>query len=329
MIDGERLYIGLVSDISEQKAILEDIQYITKYDEVTGLFNRNHFRAELMSALENTKSNEEREYALLYIDLDNFNYVNDTLGYNAGDLLLKEVANVVDNGTRKEDIVARFGGDVFTVLLEKTNADLAQKIAQIIHRKISEIIFTFEGITISIHSSIGVSLLFSTLEIDEVMSHADSACHRAKMNGKNRIYSYDRKIKADRATMSLDLGWSQRIKSAIENDQFALAYQPIVNTVSNEAESYEILIRMIGENNKIIMPNDFLPSAERYGLASDIDKWVVTKAMTVLVEMRKLTPQLRFTINLSGQTFSDRSICDVIRDSIRKNAWSQVHLLLK
>jgi len=320
IIVGERYYIGLVSDISEQKAILDNLQNLVKYDEMTGLYNRNYFRVALASVLNISNPNYVSEYALLYIDLDNFKYVNDTLGYNAGDLLLKEVASKLNSETRIEDKVARFGSDVFTVLLGKTNDELALKIAQVLHKKISEINFSFEDKSISINCSIGVSVFCSGIQTtDEVLSQADSACHRAKLNGKNRIYMFDRKSQADRATMSLDLSWSQRIRAAIDNDKFALAYQPIVNTITNEAESYEILIRMIGENNEIIMPNGFLPSAERYGLAADIDKWVISKAMKVLVEMRKSTPHMRFTINLSGQTFSDRSVCDLIRKSIIEN----------
>jgi len=318
VIDGERYFIGLLSDISEQKAMLEALHSLAKYDEVTGLYNRNYFRISLTSAMDLSKASGVFDYTLLYIDLDNFKFVNDTFGYNAGDLLLKEVAGLLSSGTRTSDEIARFGGDVFTILLEKTNDDLALKIANIIHNKISEYVFSFEGKSISINCSIGVSVLNGNVKTtNDFLSQADSACHRAKINGKNRIYLFDKKSQDDRAIMSLDLGWSQKIKAAIDNDKFALAYQPLVNTKTNEVESYEILIRMLDESSEIIMPFAFLPSAERYGFAVDIDKWVISKSISVLVDMRKSSPKMRFAINLSGQTFSDKSICNFIRKSIR------------
>ena len=124
------------------------------------------------------------------------------------------------------------------------------------------------------------------------------------------------------AAMAIDMGWSRRIKEAIEKDRFVLACQPIVNTATREIESYKVLIRMLDERNELIMPSGFLATADRFGLAAEIDKWVIRHAIDSLARQRVAAPRLRYAINLSGRTLTTPGICELIQDtSSRTPAW--------
>jgi len=317
-IDGHTVYTGLVADISERKAMVEHLKQMAEHDGLTGLYNRSYFQNELDRVSEQIRRNTDRQCALLYIDLDNFKYVNDTMGHAAGDRLLIEVSEILDKRARKSDLLSRFGGDEFTVLLVDTTPDKAYQVAESFRSKLTEYQFMHEGEQVDIGCSIGVAQLTSENFLPEdVMSQADLACHLAKKKGRNRVHIYNIENESDVSNMSLDMGWSRRIKIAIEQDRFILARQPIVNTQTRQNESYEVLVRLLDEQNEIIMPGGFLPSAERFGLASDIDRWVIVHAMQELSENRRDDPDLRYSINLSGMTLSDPSVCDLIEQQLK------------
>lgn len=312
VLDGRQLYIGLVSDISERKAMIEHLREMAEHDGLTRLYNRTYFQQELERVVERAKRDGQR-CSLIYIDLDNFKYVNDTLGHVAGDRLLMEVSKVLVKRTRKSDLLARLGGDEFTILLYDMDPKLGTHVAESFRKKLSEHVFRYGGKQIDIGCSIGVAAVSSNSDsAEEVLSQADLACHLAKRRGRNCVHAFEPDDQADVASMSADMGWSRRIKQALEKDQFVLAYQPIVCTQDRQVESYEVLVRMRDERDGLIMPNGFLPSAERFGLASEIDKWVIANAIDALVEQRKRIATLRYSINLAAQTLSDSSVCDLI-----------------
>ena len=167
--------------------------------------------------------------------------------------------------------------------------------------------------------SIGVATITAeSRSPQEVLSHADFACHLAKRAGRNRVYVFEEKDEANVAAMSLDMGWSRRIKDAIEQDQFTLVAQPIVDTRNKHASTYELLLRLLDERGDFIMPNGFLPSAERFGLATEIDRWVITHSIRTLATLSPEFPDLRFSINLSGQTLSEPDVCNLIIAELRR-----------
>lgn len=316
-IDGHTLYTGLVADISERKAMLEHLKHMAEHDGLTGLYNRSFFKNELDTVSEQIRRSDNRQCALLYIDLDNFKYVNDTMGHAAGDRLLIEVSEILGKRVRKSDLLSRFGGDEFIVLLVDTTADKAYQVAESFRTNLTNYQFMHEGHQVDIHCSIGVAQLTPENFLPEdVMSQADLACHLAKKQGRNRVHVYNDENESDVNIMSLDMGWSRRIKIAIEQDRFVLAHQPIVNTQTRQTESYEVLVRLLDEQNEIILPGGFLPSAERFGLAADIDRWVIVHAMQELAEKRQDQPELHYSINLSGMTLSDSGVCDLIEQQL-------------
>lgn len=312
-IDGKQLYTGLVADISERKAMVEHLKNMAEHDGLTGLYNRGYLQAELERVVERSKRTGGQDCALLYIDLDNFKYVNDTIGHAAGDRVLVEVAAILNKRARKSDLIARLGGDEFAVLLYNTNAAQAAQVADSFREQMSNYVFKEGAERVDIGCSIGVSPINATTKsAGESMSQADIACHLAKRAGRNRIHVFKAADETGLTSMSLDMGWSRRIREAIKQDRFALACQPIINVASGIIDSYEVLIRMLDDNDELIMPSGFLPAAERFGLISDIDKWVIVNAIDTLTEQRKVLPNLRYAINLSGQTLSDSAVADLI-----------------
>jgi diguanylate cyclase (GGDEF)-like protein/PAS domain S-box-containing protein len=316
ILEGKPLYTGLVSDISERKALVEHLKSVAEHDGLTGLYNRSYFQTELERAVERTKRNGQA-YALLYIDLDNFKYVNDTLGHAAGDHLLIEIAGILQKRARKSDLTARLGGDEFTVLLYDVQESAALYVAESFRQALADYVFKHGAERVDIGCSVGVAMITrATQSPTQVLSQADIACHLAKRGGRNRVHLFKPADESSVNAMSMDMGWSRRIKEAIENGRFALACQPIVNTCSREIESYEVLIRMLDDNDEILLPGGFMPSAERFGLAVEIDKWVIVNAIETLAEQRKTMPHLRYSINLSGQTLSDHTVCELILDRL-------------
>lgn len=315
-IEGKIMYTALLADISERKAMLEHLKTMAERDGLTGLYNRSYFQEELARVTEQASRTGAQKCAVLYIDLDNFKYVNDTLGHASGDRLLIEVAGILNRRARKSDLIARFGGDEFTVLLYNTDEEGAQRAAESFRSQLASYSYKERGEQVDVGCSIGVVMIIAGDAPEDVLSRADLACHQAKRGGRNRVHVFSAADKASAASMSLDIGWARRIKEAIEQDRFALACQPIVDTKTNEIACYEVLIRMLDEDNALIMPNGFLPSAERFGLSADIDRWVIVHAIRTLAQQRRSHPKVRYAINLSAQTLSDLTVCDLIKKEL-------------
>jgi diguanylate cyclase (GGDEF)-like protein/PAS domain S-box-containing protein len=317
VLEDEPLYTALVADISERKALMEHLKNMAEHDGLTGLYNRTYFQQELDRVVERACRARESS-ALLYIDLDNFKYVNDTLGHAAGDKLLVEVAGLLSHRARKGDLIVRLGGDEFTVLLYGVHADQVGAIAESFRQTLADYSFKHAGERVDIGCSIGVANIAPEVEsASQVLSQADVACHLAKRGGRNRIHVFAAADESSVTGMSLDMGWSRRIREAIEHNRFVLACQPIVDARNGEIESFEILIRMLDDDNGMILPGGFLPSAERFGLSVDIDRWVIVNAIETLAEQRRTTPKLRYCLNLSGQTLTQPSVCDLILDRLK------------
>lgn len=329
-LENRQKYIAMVSNISERKALMENLRRLAEHDGLTGLYNRTYFHGELERIVERVRRSEVANCALLYIDLDHFKYVNDTLGHAAGDKLLIEVANILTRRARKSDLVVRLGGDEFTVLMYDTEPKQVKKVADSFRRQLADFNFIYEGQAVSIGCSIGVAVIEPSAQSPaEVMSRADLACHIAKRAGRNQVHLFAPEDAKDVTTMSLDMGWSRRIREAIEHNRFALACQPIVSTRTRAITTYEVLIRMLDDNGNLIMPSGFLPTAERFGLSLDIDRWVIVNAIETLAEQRRVLPDLRYTINLSAQTLNTPAICDLIQDKLRETGLDPAALVFE
>ncbi|MGE0081877.1 MAG: diguanylate cyclase, partial [Thiohalomonadaceae bacterium] len=285
VLEGRHYFTAIVSDISERKAMLDHLRQLAEHDSLTGLYNRQYFLEELDRLVERAHRSAGLDCALLYIDLDNFKFVNDTLGHLAGDKVLMEVAGILQKRSRRGDILARLGGDEFAVLLFDVTEEAARTVAESYRQTMVDYTFRDEGRVIDIGCSIGVAMLSSEVHSKEdLMARADLSCHMAKRAGRNCVHVYRVDDHQSLADMSADMGWARTIKESIEADRFDFALQPIVCVNSGEVVKQEVLLRMKDPDGGVIMPSGFMPAAERFGLILDIDRWVVEHAIAMLAQ---------------------------------------------
>lgn len=304
--------------ISALKQRNETLHQLADRDSLTGLHNRNYFSRALDAALERVKGGAMTS-ALLFIDLDRFKFINDSFGHRAGDRLLVEVAGLIKTRMRNHDVLARFGGDEFTVVAQDVSKEAAQEIAKGILEILLDYRFVEDGQSFSISCSVGVAMISAqSSNAEEVLTQADAACYEAKSVGRNCYVVFEPNHQQTRAQES-DVSWSQTIRDAIRGNGFALVYQPIVSVKGAEQEIYEVLLRLPGTGGRILMPDRFLPAAEGLGLLAEIDNWVITHALEALAEMRRQGRDVVFSINLSGQVFSDPGVVERIRHCLSLN----------
>ncbi|TCK16810.1 PAS domain S-box-containing protein/diguanylate cyclase (GGDEF)-like protein [Thiogranum longum] len=308
-------------DVRQTRELTRQLSHQASHDALTGLLNRREFEARLQQALENTRSNGEH-YALCYIDLDQFKIINDTCGHTAGDELLRVLGSLLHKKLRDSDIVARLGGDEFGILLQGCTMADAEKLAGEIRKVIRALNFVWDGKSFEIGASIGIVPLSGTTQsVAEALSSADVACYAAKEQGRDRVHVSepdDKELKRHRSEMR----WVGRIRDALKEGRLTLYRQSIVPVhCSDQRELHtEILLRMIGKDEKLIPPGRFLRAAEQYGLMPEIDRWVVEHSLRWLAnEIRLCQSTTIMAVNLSGQSLTARgflsSIVDLLHDS--------------
>ncbi len=298
--DREIAKIGKVlnTTISALKERDETLRRIANHDALTDLLNRNYFTEKLESELQRI-GREGGSSALLFIDLDRFKFINDTYGHVAGDRLLIEVANLLKHRMRDGDLISRFGGDEFVALVYKVNQRKAREIAESLLNLMREFHFHEAGETLQIFFSIGITVFDSGLQTShDVFMQADAAVREAKKEGRNRYHLFDSKL--DGAVVYKDQGWHSRISQMLQEQDLLLYYQPLKGLHSAEERICEVLPRMYGSAQELLLPSAFFPAAERYGLMSEVDKLVIRKAAQWLAGIED--KQLVLSVNLSQQT---------------------------
>ncbi|WP_455217681.1 EAL domain-containing protein, partial [Kaarinaea lacus] len=311
------LITGTARDITEQKAYEAELAYQAQHDSLTALYNRNFFQQELEREIQRAHRNNA-DFVLLYLDLDQFKYINDTLGHAAGDRLLMECADLLRSNLRDGDLLARFGGDEFTILLYEIKIESAMRVAEHLRNIFEQYKFYDNGKPFNVTSSIGATIVNQhTFDADEALSQADLACNIAKSQGRNCLHLYN---PADRQKdgMAEDMGWASRVRDAFENDKFSLAYQPITSIESGLVHDYEVLLRMKLDDGDSILPGGFMPAAERFGLIHQVDRWVVKQAVRKLSELNTPGNSFRFAINLSARAFEDKELLALIKDVLKE-----------
>ncbi|MBF6600510.1 MAG: EAL domain-containing protein [Dehalococcoidia bacterium] len=319
-------YSVIARDISERKRTETQLVRLANQDALTGLFNRRRFVEELDRELR-----EARRYgvdgALLFLDLDQFKDVNDSRGHRAGDDLLTGLAELLRQQVRSSDVVARLGGDEFAVLLPRTDAQSAAEIAAQLLDRIRDHTFLVAGAPLRITASIGVALFPEGSErSDDVLSRADLAMYRAKEEGRNR-YSVFVPDGDWQAQIESRIGWTQRIREAIERDRFVLYAQPILRLADGAVDRYELLLRLDEGGEDVVLPGAFLDLAERTGMIQDIDRWVVREAIGLLAAHAE--NELRFEVNLSGKAFADPQLLPMIQAELARRGVDPARLILE
>ena len=288
------------------------LRRLAHYDPLTGLTSRHHF-LELLSARLEFNAQSGIGGALLFLDLDQFKYVNDTHGHEAGDAVLAQVAERLRQTVRRDDLIGRFGGDEFLLYVDDVGADRAEDIARKLMSDLREFPLSYDGVSFTIHCSVGIALTDGSAAFapDELISNADVACRQAKSLGRNRSSHYQADA-TEAEELRSDLDWQQRLKAALKSDGFELHYQPIMQLSDGEVEHYEALIRL-KDGDGLVYPDQFLSAAVRFGLMQEIDYWVIDHAFAALAKARRSRPKVRFSINLTGSAFVDGSLVEQVR----------------
>jgi diguanylate cyclase (GGDEF)-like protein/PAS domain S-box-containing protein len=304
-------------DVGESRKIAAHMHYQATHDALTGLINRHEFEQRLDVSLERAKS-EHQENTLLYLDLDRFKVVNDTCGHLAGDELLRQLSGLLSASIRQSDTLARLGGDEFCVLLEHCETEKATRIAEKLIQVVGDFRFVWQDKAFPIGVSIGlVCFGEKNLTSSEVFQMADAACYAAKDRGRNRIqvYMQDDRLLAQRRR---EVGWLERIRTALDEDRFVLYAQKIMplkqpsDGAESEGAHFELLIRMV-EDGKLIPPMAFIPTAERYGIMPALDRWVIRAAFADYMErVEKNKLPCTYAINLSGASIGDEDFLNFV-----------------
>jgi diguanylate cyclase (GGDEF)-like protein/PAS domain S-box-containing protein len=308
-------------DVSESRELNRRLSYAASHDVLTELVNRREFEQRLERALKSAKA-RETSYAVLYLDLDQFKIVNDACGHNAGDALLKQIGSLLKSKIRWRDTLARLGGDEFGVLLESCTMDEALRSAEALRENIGDYRFTWDDRTFRLGVSIGVvPITAATDDVASLLSAADSACAAAKDAGRNRVYNYQEND-IDLMKRRKEMQWAARISNALDENRFELFRQTIQPLQPNTEHGahYELLIRMRDEQGQLIAPGLFIAAAERYGLMTAIDRWVIAQAFTWLVSEADERERLSLcAINLSGQSLADEKFLPFVIEQFKKS----------
>ncbi len=319
-------FIAVTDDVSKRKWLETKLVNLADRDPLTNLFNRRRFQEELESCLAQSQR-YNLHGALLFIDLDNFKYVNDTLGHRTGDALLKVVAELLRKRLRNTDTLARLGGDEFAIILQRT--DLAQTMT--ISKELVELVRRFatvkEGESLGITASIGIALFPDHgFDAEILLTHADLAMYQAKEEGRNRccVYTNERKTQIEILQV-----WKKRINNALLRDRFALYLQPILDIRSNHIAGHEVLLRMINDDGEHILPSNFLNFAERLGLIREIDRWVVSKAIHTIKNLHQVNNAQYLEINLSVKAISDPELLSIIKEGLTTSGINPAYLVME
>jgi diguanylate cyclase (GGDEF)-like protein/PAS domain S-box-containing protein len=305
------LTIGL--DISKRKAAEKEMRWWADHDHLTSLSNRRHFNTEFDKIIKQARR-YKKQVALFYLDLDQFKIINDTQGHQQGDSLLKKVSDKLQSITRETDLLCRMGGDEFTILVPDSKFKGVVALAIKINKAMSSIALEGKDETYKVSTSVGIAVYPQHgLTRHELLRNADLAMYKAKETGfgKYHIFSNSEKY---HARLTEKMKWKGRLEEAIRKDAFVLFYQPIMNLKNNTVSHYECLVRIVSDDQKIIMPGEFIEYAEEMGLIGEIDKIVLGKAVQKHLEFQQAGKDIKLAINLSARSLND----DKIRTEIKR-----------
>jgi diguanylate cyclase (GGDEF)-like protein len=313
-IELETINESLTKEILDKEKAEESLEYIAYHDELTGLPNRNLLIDRINDSIETAHRNRQK-LGILFLDLDRFKTINDSLGHSVGDKLIKQVADRLLQTLRKEDTISRNGGDEFVVVIKRVlNSDEAILIAQKLIENLTNI-FVIDSHKIHIGASIGISIYPNDGDSAlELVRNADTAMFNAKKSGGNRLQFYDESM-SNRLRERLVV--ENELHSALDRNEFYLVYQPQINCNTGETVGFEALLRWDNKNIGSISPNQFVPLLEETGLIYAVGTWVIKEVINFLRSER--TGNASISINLSALQCGDNVLVDFINDEVKKS----------
>jgi diguanylate cyclase (GGDEF)-like protein len=312
-VTGEDAILVSELDVSALKRTEAHAKFLATHDALTGLPNRNHVVQRFTAAIEGVQA-QGGQAALIFMDLDHFKHVNDTLGHAAGDQLLVRIAQRLLGAVRSTDLVARFGGDEFLILV--TGADIQAEVHNV-HRRITATVaepITVGASELRVTPSVGVSLFPQDgTDLQTLLRHADLAMYSAKARGRNGMAFYEHSMGvALRSRISLEA----EMRQALERDEFVLHYQPRVCVSSNRIVGAEALVRWQHPTRGLVPPNDFIPACEESGLIQELGLRVFEQAARQQVTWARAGFAIRLSVNLSPRQFADVALVPKLRQAL-------------
>jgi diguanylate cyclase (GGDEF)-like protein/PAS domain S-box-containing protein len=308
-------YVTVLHDVTMLRSLSKQLSYQARHDALTGLVNRYEFDCMAHAAIEDANLTN-RIHSLAYMDLDQFKVVNDTCGHLAGDMLLRQLTELLSSKMRQSDTLARIGGDEFAVLLPGCPIEKAQEILEGVLNAVREFRFSYDERIFKVGLSVGLTQITpnQNLSLSELLGMADAACYEAKKDGGNRVYehNFDDSYMQERNSQ---LEWVSRIHMALEEQRFVLYIQRMECLIPNGEKHCELLIRMRGADGTLYAPGFFLPAAERYHLMPMIDRWVVAEALAIMARKGESFDYV-CAINLSGHTLTEDDFLEYVMSKI-------------
>jgi diguanylate cyclase (GGDEF)-like protein/PAS domain S-box-containing protein len=323
---GERVhYEGMLTNVTERKSFESQLQFLADHDPLTGLFNRRRFVQELDLEIKLMRR-DGHPSSLLMLDVDGLKQVNDAMGHQAGDALVRQTAEVLRDRLRGTDSVGRLGGDEFAVLLRGSRVNEAAAVAQVLLDRFRgrEQVASAEPIRPTI--SIGLtSLRRNFTGADEAIGAADRAMYEAKRTGGDRVAMYSRRLPPRTEGRG---SWADQIRDALDEDRIVLYRQPIIHLASREVHRHEVLIRMRSPEGDVLPPEAFLPDAERFDLVQELDRRAAHQAVSLIAAESNGEP-LRLEVNVAAKTIEDPEFTEALADALREEGVDPANLILE
>lgn len=316
-------------DVTQERSLARQLAWQAHHDLLTGLANRRAFEQQLQTA-HSLALTSGQMHTLCYLDLDRFKIINDTCGHLAGDALLRQVSRLLEQQIRCTDILARLGGDEFALLLRQCPLAEGLVVAQSVRQCLQAFRFTWEGQCFAIGVSIGLTGIdANTLNLTSAMHEADTACYWAKKQGRNQVQVY--KQQGAHTVHTSEAHWVNQITRALAEDRFQLYYQTIAPLVPQPgfAEHYEVLLRLLDTDGQVVTPGTFMPTAERYNLMPEIDRWVIRtlfasqgpyyRQVWQQCQAQNLPCHCLYAVNLSGASLNDGNLVPFIQQQLAQH----------
>lgn len=321
-------WFGTNTDIDDQKQSEAMLNYYAHHDPLTDLPNRAEFMNHLRAAIERAEDNPKTHFAVLFLDLDRFKVINDSLGHVVGDKLLKSIGERLRTHVRPGDIVARLGGDEFTILLNRTgDQDEVVQVAERVQRNLSKP-FQIDSYEVFTTASIGIIISDEIMRRPEdFLRDADSAMYRAKEAGKARYEIFDREMHV--RNMNL-LRVETDLRHAVERKEFSVLYQPIVELDGGAVSEFEALIRWRHPEHGLVAPSEFIEVAEETGMIISMGRWILEESCRQIAEWQEIAGnQLSISVNLSAKQLMHPSLTGQIRNILEQTGLSPRQLKLE
>lgn len=319
----------VVQDVTNARNLQRELSHAATHDALTGLLNRRAFELATSSAIE--KSSGVGHHALLYIDLDRFKMINDTLGHAAGDALLKMATASMKETLPPDALIGRLGGDEFAALVPIATFDDAKQIAERLIVEIRKVRLQLSGKTQEIGASIGIAALDDEeLTLNEAIARADAACYAAKAEGRNRTAIYDVNTGAARQNLA-SIQAASGILEALSEGRLEIYGQEIrkISDTTDHTVYIEILSRMTGSDGTVIAPSEFIPAAERFGLMGTVDRWIIQHTLETYGPRLMAMNNVSIAINLSANTISDPTLWPFLQSTMQRTNVAAARLIFE